>query len=125
MMIAHSLRGEAFGPSQRLHGATYVVDVSFRGPALNADGVLVDIAWAGRQLRAVLDELDRRNLDDTEEFADRNSTTEALTGYIADRIAESVMGEPEPAAAQLTGLIVALHESPTAWASYERTLQRP
>jgi 6-pyruvoyl-tetrahydropterin synthase len=126
MMIAHSLRGAAFGPSQRLHGATYIVDVSFRGPQLNADGVLVDIAGASDRLRAVLDELDRRNLDEVPEFAGRNSTTETLATHIADRIAEAVTGGAfGPAGAHLIGMTVTLTESPAAWASCERSLQQP
>ena len=121
IMIAHSLRGEVFGPSQRLHGATYVVQASFRGETLDGDGIVVDIGAAGAELRAVLDQVDRRNLDDDPAFADRNSTTEVLAREIADRLAERVPALG-PGAAGLIALAVTLHESPVASASYERTL---
>ena len=113
MMIAHSLRGEVFGPAQRLHGATYVVDASFRRAALDADGIVVDIGRATEALRAVVDELGYRNLDDELEF---NTTTEALARLVADRLADRMQG------AGLDGLVVTLHESHVAWASYERSL---
>src|SRR5213594_976024 len=89
MMIAHSLRGEVFGPAQRLHGATYVVDVTFRRASLDADGIVVDIGRAADALRAVVGELSYRNLDDELDF---NTTTEALARLIADRIADHVRG---------------------------------
>jgi 6-pyruvoyl-tetrahydropterin synthase len=117
MMIAHSLRGEVFGPAQRLHGATYVVDATFRRATLDADGIVVDIGRAAEVLRAVVGELGYRNLDDEAEFAGMNTTTEALARVIADRLAEE-LGE----AAHLDGLVVTLHESHVAWASYERQL---
>ena len=123
MMVAHSLRGEAFGPAQRLHGATYVVDATFRRPELNADGVVVDIARAADALHAVLSDLNYRNLDEDTVFASRNSTTEVLAKLVADRLAERVqaghLGEP---AGDLGGLTVTLRESHVAWASYERGL---
>jgi 6-pyruvoyl-tetrahydropterin synthase len=123
MMIAHSLRGEAFGPAQRLHGATYVVDATFRRAALDADGIVVDIGRAGTELRAVLAELTYRNLDDDPALAGMNTTTEELARVIADRLAERVLsgavGEP---ARELDALVVTLHESHIAWASYERPL---
>jgi len=123
MMIAHSLRGETFGPAQRLHGATYVVDATFRRAALDADGIVVDIGRAAAQLRAVLAELTYRNLDDEPPLAGMNTTTEALARVIADRLAERVLtgavGEP---ARELDALVVTLHESHIAWASYERPL---
>jgi 6-pyruvoyl-tetrahydropterin synthase len=118
MMIAHSFRGEVFGPAQRLHGATYVVDAAFRRATLDADGIVVDIGWATDALRAVLAELNYRNLDDEPEFADVNSTTEVLARVIADRLADR-LGD---AAGELDGLVVTLHESHVAWASYERAL---
>jgi 6-pyruvoyl-tetrahydropterin synthase len=121
IMIAHSLRGEVFGPSQRLHGATYVVDASFQGETLDGDGIVVDIGRAAAELRAVLDQLDRRNLDDDPAFARRNSTTEVLASEIADRLAERVPALGRGAAG-LTALTVTLHESPVAWASFQRTL---
>ena len=123
MMIAHSLRGETFGPAQRLHGATYVVDATFRRAELDPDGVVVDIGRAGEELRAVLAELDYRNLDDEPSLAGVNTTTEALARLIADRLAERVRaGALGEAARELDGIVVALHESPVASASYERPL---
>jgi 6-pyruvoyl-tetrahydropterin synthase len=123
MMIAHSLRGEVFGPAQRLHGATYVVDATFRREALDADGVVVDIGRAAEQLHAVLDELTYRNLDDEADFAEINTTTEALARVIADRLAERVRGGAlGETARELDGLIITLHESHIAWASFERSL---
>ncbi len=115
-MIAHSLRGEIFGPAQRLHGATYAVDATFRRVELDSDGIVVDIGRAGEELRAVLAELDYRNLDDEPSLAGVNTTTEALARLIADRLAERV-GE-----SGLDSLVVTLHESPVASASYERAL---
>lgn len=114
MLIAHSLRGESFGPAQRLHGATYVVDATFRRAELDADGVVVDIGRAAEALRAVLAELDYRNLDEEPSLAGVNTTTEALARLIADRLAERLQ------AIELDGLVVTLHESPVASASYER-----
>jgi 6-pyruvoyl-tetrahydropterin synthase len=123
MMIAHSLRGEVFGPAQRLHGATYVVDVTFRGAALDADGIVVDIGRAADALRAVVAELGYRNLDDEADFAGMNTTTEALARVVADRLAERARaGDLGDGAQELDGLVVTLHESHVAWASYERTL---
>lgn len=115
-MIAHSLRGETFGPAQRLHGATYVVEATFRRAELDSDGVVVDIGRAAEELRAVLAELDYRNLDDEPGLAGLNTTTEALARLIADRLAERVPTE------ELDSLLVTLHESPIASASYERAL---
>jgi 6-pyruvoyl-tetrahydropterin synthase len=123
MMIAHSLHGQRFGPAQRLHGATYVVEATFRSPELDADSVVVDIGRAGEELRAVLAELDYRNLDDEPGLAGVNTTTEALARLIADRLAERARaGALGDAARQLDGLVVTLHESPVASASYERAL---
>jgi 6-pyruvoyl-tetrahydropterin synthase len=123
MMIAHSLRGEVFGPAQRLHGATYVVDVTFRRAALDADGIVVDIGRAAEALRAVLAELGYRNLDDEADFAGMNTTTEALARVVADRLAESARaGALGDGARELDGLVVTLRESHVAWASYERPL---
>jgi 6-pyruvoyl-tetrahydropterin synthase len=123
MLIAHSLRGETFGSAQRLHGATYVVDATFRRAELDADGVVVDIARAGEELRAVLAELDYRNLDEEPSLAGVNTTTEALARLVADRLAERASaGALGDAARSLGGLVVTLHESPVASASYERAL---
>jgi 6-pyruvoyl-tetrahydropterin synthase len=123
MMIAHSFRGEVFGPAQRLHGATYVVDATFRRTALDADNIVVDIGRAAEALQAVVAELGFRNLDDEAAFAGMNTSTEALAQVIADRLADRVhAGALGDAARELEGLIVTLHESHIAWASYERPL---
>ena len=123
MMIAHSFSGEVFGPAQRLHGATYVVDATFRRGALDVDNIVVDIGRATEELRAVLAELSYRNLDEEEAFAGVNTTTEALARVIADRLAERVRaGALGDTARELDGLVVTLHESHIAWASYERPL---
>jgi 6-pyruvoyl-tetrahydropterin synthase len=123
MMIAHSLRGETFGPAQRLHGATYVVDATFRRAELDADGIVVDIGLATEALRAVLADLGYRNLDDEAAFAGTNTTTEALARFIADRLADRARtGALGEGARELDGLVVTLRESHVAWASYERTL---
>jgi 6-pyruvoyl-tetrahydropterin synthase len=123
MMIAHSLRGEVFGPAQRLHGATYVIDATFRRAGLDADGIVVDIGLAAAALHAVVEGLTYRNLDDDAALAGRNTTTEALARVIADRLADRVQdGALGEAARGLEGLIVTLHESHVAWASYERAL---
>ncbi len=123
MMIAHSFRGDVFGPAQRLHGATYVVDATFRRAALDADNLVVDIGRAAVELRAVLSELTYRNLDDEPAFAGTNTSTEALAQVIADRLAERVhAGALGDGARELDGLVVTLHESHVAWASYERPL---
>jgi 6-pyruvoyl-tetrahydropterin synthase len=123
MMIAHSFRGEVFGPAQRLHGATYVVDATFRRAALDADNIVVDIGRASEELRAVLAELSYRNLDEEPAFARMNTTTEALARVVADRLADRVQaGALGDGARGLDGLVVTLHESHVAWASYERPL---
>jgi 6-pyruvoyl-tetrahydropterin synthase len=123
MMIAHSLHGEVFGPAQRLHGATYVVDATFRRATLDADGIVVDIGRAADALRAVLAELTYRNLDDEAAFAGMNTSTEALARVVADRLADRVRaGALGDSARELDGLVVTLHESHVAWASYERLL---
>jgi 6-pyruvoyl-tetrahydropterin synthase len=123
MMIAHSFRGEVFGPAQRLHGATYVVDATFRRPALDDDNLVVDIGRAAQELRAVLSELSYRNLDDEPELAGMNTSTEALAEVVADRLAERVRaGALGDGGRGLVGLAVTLHESHVAWATYERAL---
>jgi 6-pyruvoyl-tetrahydropterin synthase len=123
MMIAHSFRGEVFGPAQRLHGATYVVDATFRRAALDTDGIVVDIGRAAEQLHDVLAELTYRNLDDEPAFAGMNTSTEALARVVADGLAERVQaGALGDSARELDGLVVTLHESHVAWASYERPL---
>jgi 6-pyruvoyl-tetrahydropterin synthase len=123
MMIAHSFRGEVFGPAQRLHGATFVVDSTFRRAELDADDIVVDIGLAARELNAVLDELNYRNLDDEAAFAGMNTSTEMLARVIADRLAERVhAGALGEGARGLAGITVTLRESHIAWASYERSL---
>ncbi|HEX3453815.1 MAG TPA: 6-carboxytetrahydropterin synthase [Gaiellaceae bacterium] len=116
VLVAHSLRGESFGPAQRLHGATYVVDATFRRSELDADGVVIDIGRASEELHAVLAELNYRNLDDEPSLAGVNTTTEELARVVADRLAAR-LGD---AARELDGLVVTLHESHVASASYER-----
>ncbi len=123
MLIAHSLRGEVFGPAQRLHGATYIVDATFRRAALDADGIVVDIGRAAEALRAIVAELGYRNLDDEADFAGMNTTTEALARIVADRLADGARtGALGDGGRELDGLVVTLRESHVAWASYERAL---
>jgi 6-pyruvoyltetrahydropterin/6-carboxytetrahydropterin synthase len=123
VMIAHSFRGEVFGPAQRLHGATYVVDASFQRRELDADGLVVDIGLAAQALKDVLEPLAYRNLDEVPDFAGRNTTTEFLAREIFHRLAEAVTrGELGEGARGLTGLEVTLRESHIAWASYEGAL---
>jgi 6-pyruvoyl-tetrahydropterin synthase len=121
LMVAHSLRGEVFGPAQRLHGATYLVDATFRREALDADGIVVDIGRATEALRAVVGELTYRNLDD--ELPGVNTTTEVLAQLVADRLAARIhSGDLGESASGIAALAVTLHESHVAWASYERDL---
>jgi 6-pyruvoyl-tetrahydropterin synthase len=123
MMIAHSFTGEVFGPAQRLHGATYVVDATFRRTGLDDDGVVVDIGAAAGLLHEVLGGLTYRNLDDDPELAGTNTTTEALARVVADRLAARIGdGALGPGGRGLEGLVVTLHESHVAWASYDRRL---
>jgi 6-pyruvoyl-tetrahydropterin synthase len=121
MMIAHSFTGETFGPAQRLHGATYVVDATFRADALDADGVVVDIGRASDALRGILSTLSYRNLDDEPEFAGVNTTTERLCSVIAERLVEAARTDGL-GSGNLTGIEVTLHESHVAWASFTVTL---
>ncbi|GAA3216272.1 6-carboxytetrahydropterin synthase [Microbacterium terregens] len=123
IMIAHSFSGESFGPAQRLHGATFVVDASFRADELDEDGVVVDIGRAADALHQITSALTYRNLDDEPEFDGVNTTTERMCQVIADRLAAHVAdGRLGPAAGRLSSVGVTLHESHIAWASYERTL---
>src|SRR5262245_38705048 len=123
MLIAHSLRGEVFGPAQGLHGATYVVDATFRRSTLDDDGIVLDIGRATEELRAVVGELSYRNLDDVPEFAGTNTTTEMLARFVADRLADRARaGALGEGGRELDGLVVTLRESHVAWASYERPL---
>jgi 6-pyruvoyl-tetrahydropterin synthase len=123
MMVAHSFRGDVFGPAQRLHGATFVVDATFRRPTLDSDNIVVDIGRACVELKAILADLNYRNLDDEPAFAGINTSTEHLAQVIADRLAARVndgfLGE---GARDLSAIQVTLHESHIAWASYERAL---
>jgi 6-pyruvoyl-tetrahydropterin synthase len=122
MMVAHSFTGQVFGPAQRLHGATFVVEATWRGDVLDDDGVLVDIGRAAAVLKEVVGELSYRNLDDEPAFAGTNTTTEVLARHVADRLAERVGAGDLGPAEHLTGITVTLHESHIAWASYERSL---
>lgn len=119
-MVAHSFKGETFGPAQRLHGATYVVDVEFRRPALDADGLVVDIGRAAAAVHAVLETLNYRNLDDEPAFAGRNTTTEFLARAMFDRVRDAIRaGALGETARGLAGMKVTLHESHAAWAAFE------
>jgi 6-pyruvoyl-tetrahydropterin synthase len=123
MMVAHSLRGDVFGPAQGLHGATYVVDATFRRESLDADNIVVDIGRATEELHAVLSALNYRNLDDEPDFAGLTTTTEVLAQVVADRLADRVhAGAFGEAARSMAGIAVTLHESHVAWATYERPL---
>lgn len=123
MMVAHSFRGEVFGPAQRLHGATFIVDATFRREHLDADNIVVDIGRAAEQLGVVLAGLNYRNLDDEPAFAGVNTSTEALAQVIADRLADRVRaGALGDGARGLAGITVTLHESHVAWASYQRAI---
>ncbi|MGA5517879.1 6-pyruvoyl trahydropterin synthase family protein [Streptomyces pseudogriseolus] len=123
IMIAHSFRGEVFGPAQRLHGATFLVDATFRREQLDEDNIVVDIGLATQELGAVVGELNYRNLDNEPDFAGVNTSTEYLAKVIADRLAERIhkgaLGEGAEGIARIS---VTLHESHIAWASYERAL---
>ncbi|MFF8833318.1 6-pyruvoyl tetrahydropterin synthase family protein [Streptomyces sp. NPDC015131] len=123
LMIAHSFRGEVFGPAQRLHGATYLVDATFRRAELDGDNIVVDIGLATKELGAVVAALNYRNLDEEPDFAGVNTSTEYLAKVVADRLAGRVAaGALGEGARGLSGISVTLHESHIAWASYERAL---
>ncbi|WEO94203.1 6-carboxytetrahydropterin synthase [Streptomyces sp. FXJ1.172] len=123
IMIAHSFRGEVFGPAQKLHGATFLVDATFRREQLDQDNIVVDIGLATQELRLITAELNYRNLDEEPEFAGVNTSTEFLAKVIADRLAERIhKGALGEGAKGLAGITVTLHESHIAWASYERGL---
>ncbi len=119
-MIAHSFRGEAFGPAQRLHGATYVVDATFRRPELDEDGLVVDIGLASEALKAVLERINYRNLDEEAAFRGENTTTEFLARWVFDRLVDALregrLGEGARGVAELR---VKLAESHVAWGAYE------
>ncbi|RKR02414.1 6-pyruvoyl-tetrahydropterin synthase [Kushneria sinocarnis] len=123
MMIAHSFHGEIFGPAQRLHGATYVVDVTFKRPELDQDDLIVDIALAGQVLGEVLAEFNMRNLDEIDAFRGRNTTTEFMASVVFKRMSQAIGdGRLGETGRGLTTLSVTLHESHLAWASYEGAL---
>jgi 6-pyruvoyltetrahydropterin/6-carboxytetrahydropterin synthase len=123
VMIAHSFRGELFGPAQRLHGATYVVDAEFRAPELGPEGVVVDIGRASQALSAILEELNFKNLDDEPAFANQNTTTEFLSRIVFERMALRIgAGDLGAGSQRLAALRITLHESHVAWASYEGPL---
>jgi 6-pyruvoyltetrahydropterin/6-carboxytetrahydropterin synthase len=120
MMIAHSLRGEVFGPAQRLHGATYLVDVELRRPQLDDSGIVVDIGRAAEVLRVVLAGLTYRNLDDEPAFKGQNTTTEFLARVIFDRLASAITrGDLGPGGSEIESIRVTLHESHVASASFD------
>lgn len=128
-MIAHSFQGEVFGPAQRMHGATYVVDLELRREALDADGIVVDIGLTTQVLREELAALNFRNLDEVPEFKGRNTTTEFLARLIFERVAARIAAGglgphalPTPQAPGLQQMRVTLNESHVAWASYEGVL---
>ena len=124
-MIAHSFSGAVFGPAQRLHGATYVVDVEFRRPELDSDGIVVDIGRALDSVRAILGDLNFRNLDEAPEFAGRNTTTEFLARVVFDRIVNAIHeGALGAEAAGIDTVRVTLHESHVAWAAFEGPVAR-
>lgn len=123
MMIAHSFRGEVFGPARNLHGATYVVDVTFERRQLDQDDLVVDIGLASGLLKQVLAEFNMQNLDEIAEFRGRNTTTEFMAGVIFDRLAESIgAGKLGEGAREISGLKVTLSESHVAHASYHAGL---
>lgn len=123
LMIAHSFRGEVFGPAQGLHGATYIVDLEFRRPDLDADNLVVDIGLASRALRAVLADFDYRNLDEHPALQGQNTTTEFMARRIFDGVAARIAaGELGEGAGAIRSLRVKLHESHLAWAAYEADL---
>ena len=123
MMIAHSFKGDVFGPAQRLHGATYVVDVEFRRPELDANGIVVDIGLATEALRKILSQLNYRNLDEVSAFSGRNTTTEVLARWVFDAMASAIRsGDLGADARAIAALRVTLHESHVASASFDAPL---
>ena len=121
MMVAHSLRGEVFGPARALHGATFVVDATFAREELDTDGIVLDIGRATEALHAILADLTYRNLDDEPTLAGTNTTTEVLARVVADRLCDRInAGGLGEGARGITAVAVTLHESHVAWASYER-----
>lgn len=122
MMIAHSLKGDVFGPAQQLHGATYVVDVELRRAELDSSGIVVDIGRASDTVHRVLADLNYRNLDEVPELAGRNTTTEVLARVVFDRFVAAIKrGDLGPGASAVEQIRVTLHESHIASASFEGT----
>ena len=123
VMIAHSFKGEIFGPAQRMHGATYVVDVIFQRPELDEDGLVIDIGLASETVKAVLADYNLSNLDEVPEFAGKNTTTEFMAKVIFDQLAKAIgEGKMGTTARGITHMEIKLHESHVAWASYEGAL---
>ncbi|MDQ1571308.1 MAG: hypothetical protein QOF79_1982 [Actinomycetota bacterium] len=122
MMIAHSFTGESFGPAQRLHGATFIVDAAFEAEDLDPSGVVVDIGQAAAALAEITGSLTYRNLDDDPQFGGANTTTEVLCKVIADRLAQRVLDGVLASSQQVRSITVTLHESHIAWASYSRSV---
>jgi 6-pyruvoyl-tetrahydropterin synthase len=123
VMIAHSFKGDVFGPAQKLHGATYVVDVEFRRADVDADGIVVDIGLAGESVKRILGTVNFRNLDDIPAFTGRNTTTEFMARYVFDQVAAAIAaGDLGAGAKAIDGLKITLHESHVAWASFEGRL---
>ena len=126
VMIAHSFTGQVFGPAQRLHGATYVVDVELKRPDLDADGIVADIGRAAEALRRVLADLNYRNLDELPAFAGRNTTTEFLARVVFDGLIAAIgRGDLGPGAGAIEQIRVTLHESHIASASFEGHVTGP
>ena len=126
MMIAHSFKGEVFGPAQRLHGATFVVDVELKRPELDNDGIVVDIARATEALRLVLSELNFRNLDEVPSLAGRNTTSEVMARVVFDGMVAAIRrGDLGPGANAIEQIRVTLHESHIASASFESSVTTP
>ncbi|WP_219863103.1 6-pyruvoyl trahydropterin synthase family protein [Vreelandella piezotolerans] len=122
-MIAHSFKGEIFGPAQRTHGATYVVDVVFQRPELDQDGLVIDIGLASETVKEVLAGYNYRNLDEVSELSGQNTTTEFMAKVIFDQLAAAIKsGRMGETAKGLTQMEIKLHESHVAWASYEGAL---
>ena len=125
VMIAHSFKGEVFGPAQRLHGATYVVDVELTRPDLDADGLVVDIGRAAAALHQVLADLNYRNLDELPAFLGKNTSTEFLARVVFDRLVAAIgRGDLGPGASGLERIRVTLHESHVASAAFEGRIKR-
>ena len=120
MMIAHSFNGEIFGPAQKLHGATYIVDVEFKAAELNPLGIVVDIGLARQKLTHVLEQLNYKNLDELDVFKGKNTTTEFLAYYIYQQFDACINSGELGEASNISNIKVTLGESHVAWACYEK-----